>query len=79
MLSRKKEVIEIAYGMLRSTMDITRNYLSAEDGVPLESKLKEFDIFVDELYIIYCSARKLSSKKHQILKAGREDPPPTIS
>lgn len=47
----------MAYNMLRSTMDITYEYLAAEDGIPLESKLRTFDVFVDELYIIYCNAR----------------------
>jgi hypothetical protein len=76
MLSRRKPEIFMAYNMLRSTMDITYEYLAAEDGVPLESKLRTFDAFVDELYIIYCNARKLSSNKHQNLKTGQEPPPP---
>jgi hypothetical protein len=76
MCSERKPEIFMAYSMLRSTMDITYNYLTAKDGIPLESKLKTFDAFVDELYAVYCKARNVSLNKQHDLKTGQEPPPP---
>jgi hypothetical protein len=75
MLSERKTKIELALDMQRNVINLAFDHLFDDNDIPFESKLKEFDAFLNELLRNYCAMHSVSKNMHGNLKAMQELPP----